>query len=158
MSRLKYKWLAALFLFVAPFCAVLDRTESFAQSPYGNDPFQQQDPFGNNISGNLSANPFMTDNAQQDTTARDTTKKERKPLESYFFDNETRAQKNFAWNIDMSKNRIRMTTIDTLLTDFQVDYPFLKKGVGDAYLGNLGAPSVPLAYYDRPVFRDFQMA
>ena len=158
MSRLKYKWLAALFLFVAPFCAVLDRTESFAQSPYGNDPFQQQDPFGNNISGNLSANPFMTDNAQQDTTARDTTKKERKPLESYFFDNETRAQKNFAWNINMSKNRIRMTTIDTLLTDFQVDYPFLKKGVGDAYLGNLGAPSVPLAYYDRPVFRDFQMA
>lgn len=107
----------------------------------------------------IGTNPFQTEEEPRDSTSVDSLKKrDRKPLESYFFNDSTRSQKNFAWNIDMSMNRIEMARIDTLLYDFQVDYPFLKEGVGDAYLGNLGAPSIPLGFYARPRFRDFQMA
>ncbi len=134
-------------------------TEASGQDPFGNmngtggfnnDPFNPQSSIG--------MNPFAEQGQPSDSTAQDTTKKERKPLESYLFNDSIRAQNNFAWTIDMSMNRIEMTKIDTVLQDFQVDYPFLREGVGDAYLGNLGAPSVPLGYYARPHFRDFQMA
>lgn len=122
----------------------------------GNDPFAQ-DTFGVSSGQTIGDNPFA-EGEENDAAEADTVKRERKPLESYFFDDETRAQDNFMWNISMSENRIQMREIDTLLYDFQVLYPFLKKGVGDAYLGNLGAPSVPLEYYSRPRFRDFQMS
>ena len=154
MRGLKYKIITVLAVFVMPFCAEVSG-QSFNTLNPGMGDFNDmnfQTP------GGIGANPFQTEEGPLDSARMDTTKKERKPLESYFFNDSIRSQNNFAWNINMSMNRIEMTRIDTILYDFQVDYPFLKKDVGDAYLGNLGAPSIPLGFYDRPQFRDFQMA
>lgn len=136
MRGLKYKIITVLAVFVMPFCAEVSG-QSFNTLNPGMGDFNDmnfQTP------GGIGANPFQTEEGPLDSARMDTTKKERKPLESYFFNDSIRSQNNFAWNINMSMNRIEMTRIDTILYDFQVDYPFLKKDVGDAYLGNLGAP------------------
>ncbi len=116
--------------------------------------------YGVNGNQNPSANPFEIPGEEgENTEAADTTKKkERKPLESYFFDDSTRMRDNFAWQVDMHGNNIRMIDIDTLLTDFQIDFPFLKQDVGDAYLGNLGGASIPLNFFRRPQNRDFTLS
>ena len=137
--------------------ATLSGQEFRALNPPTNSNFNDAS-FSTPNGNNLGTNPFNTNDMPQDSLSSDTTRKERKPLESYFFNDSIRSQKNFSWHVDMSKNRIRMARIDTILYDFQIDYPFLKDGVGDAYLGNLGAPSIPLGFYARPNFRDFQMA
>ena len=156
MRGLKYTILAVVAAFVMPFGAEVSgqslNTLNSGRGDFGDMNFQTPD------GASVGTNPFQTDDEPLDSTRMDTTKKERKPLESYFFNDSIRSRNNFAWNISMSRNRIEMTRIDTVLYDFQVDYPFLKKDVGDAYLGNLGAPSVPLGFYARPQFRDFQMA
>lgn len=84
--------------------------------------------------------------------------RERKPLESYFFDDSVRSRKVFSWTVDMYTNNVRMRELDTTLAGFEVDYPFMRDGVGAAYLGNLGAAAVPLDYYDRPRGNDFTFA
>ena len=154
MRGLKYKIIAVFVLFVLPFRAEVSgqslNTLNRGMGDFGDASFQTPNGIG--------ANPFQTEEEPLDSANMDTTKKERKPLESYFFNDSIRAQNNFAWNIDMSMNRIKMARIDTILYDFQVDYPFLKKDVGDAYLGNLGAPSLPRGFYDRPRFRYFKLA
>lgn len=86
---------------------------------------------------------------------QDSTKKIRKPLESYFFDDSTRTEEIFAWNVSLLRNEVNMTAVDTAITSLQVSYPFLRSGVGDAYQGNLGGASIPLSYFDRPAYRDF---
>lgn len=105
----------------------------------------------------LNANPFMS---QDESSPADTTKKkrERKPLESYFFNDSVRNMPNFAWNVIPDVNQVRMTRIDTLLDGFQLDYPFLREGVGDAYLGNLGGAAIPLNFFRRPHGQDFPFA
>lgn len=148
--KIKISVLAALFVAL------------FSLQSYGQDLRQGMGPeyFNNNPQTQQpNSDPFATQNEEgqpQDTTKKK--KRERKPLESYFFDNATRAKENFAWNVSTYYNQVHLTSIDTLLYDFNLDYPFLKNGVGDAYLGNQGAPSIPLGYYARPNFRDFQMA
>ncbi len=92
------------------------------------------------------------------TTDQDSTKKVRKPLESYFFDDSTRVNTLFSWNVSMLRNEVRMIDIDTAITSLQVSYPFLRSGVGDAYQGNLGGVSIPLNYFDRPTDRNFTFA
>lgn len=93
--------------------------------------------------------PFFGEGTEQ--AASDTIKKRRpkKPLESYFFPDSVRARENTVWSHDTYMNHIRIESIDTLQADFQNGYPFMKKGVGSAYLGNLGAPSQYLSYFDR---------
>lgn len=111
-----------------------------------------------------NANPFLVEDpnnpgAPANQTGSDSTKKKiRKPLESYFFDDFTRKRPNFAWNVDLSRNRIRMVDIDTMLNQFQVDFPFLRDGVGSAYLGNLGGAAIPLNYFRRPDDYNFAFA
>ncbi|MDR0510801.1 MAG: putative porin [Rikenellaceae bacterium] len=92
--------------------------------------------------------------AQQDTTRR----KPKKPLESYFFDDSTRTQQNFKWTVDTYRNRVDVGSVDTMLLHNQIGYPYLIHDVGDAYIGPLGAGSIPLNYNRRPNFRDFKFA
>ncbi len=107
----------------------------------------------------VGGNPYAM-GMEQDTTSRtDTTKRKiRKPLESYFFDDSTRKRPNFAWHIDTYRNKVEFTDIDTLINRFELDYPYLRKGVGDAYQGNLGGATIPLNYFDRPQYRNFNFA
>ena len=91
----------------------------------------------------------------------DTTKKPpkiRKPLESYFFNDSIRARQSFAWNVNLERNDIDIIDVDTALVGFQNEYPYLQNNVGSAYLGNLGAASVPLDYFLRPQYRNFSFA
>lgn len=105
----------------------------------------------------MGTNPFADGEEDEEGMTGDSTKqrKIRKPLESYFFDDSTRNRYNFAWNVDMYRNRIKMTDIDTSMNGFQVMYPYLKKGVGDTYQGPLGGASTPLNYFDRAQYRNF---
>ncbi|MFI3266304.1 MAG: putative porin [Rikenellaceae bacterium] len=84
--------------------------------------------------------------------------KVRKPLESYLFDDSLRSRVNFSWYMDMDNNDIILEDIDTSLYRFQVTYPYIRTGVGSAYLGNLGGASVPLNYFDRPQYTNFSFA
>lgn len=92
----------------------------------------------------------------------DSTKKPkiRKPLESYFFDDSTRARSIFVWHPDLKYNEVKQSTIDTLIDGFQTDYPYqrLQGGIGSAYLGNLGGASIPLDAALRPDYRNFSFA
>ena len=108
----------------------------------------------------FGSNPYET-TEEDGSEVPDTTRKERrprKPLESYFFDDSLRARPNFAWTIDRDFNRVHPATIDTMLTDFRIDYPFYVKGAGDAAIGGLGQGSLPLNYFDRPRYADFELA
>lgn len=93
---------------------------------------------------------------------RDTTKqrKPRKPLESYFFDDSTRMRSIFVWNPSLKFNEVKMATIDTMINNFQTDYPYqrVRGGVGSAYVGTLGSAAVPLDASLRPEYRDFSFA
>ncbi len=110
----------------------------------------------------LGGNPFDIPGEEgENAAAADTTKnkrKIRKPLESYFFDDSVRMQPNFVWNISTFRNRIEMSRIDTLLNQLQFDFPFQRKGVGDAHQGPLGGASIPFSYFDRPQYQDFSFA
>ncbi len=101
------------------------------------------------------------DDEEGDGLKKDTTTKKRKPkkpLESYFFDDSLRAQHNFKWTIDLYKNNVAIHSIDTAINLFQADYPYLQNDVGSAYLGNLGGAAVPLNYFTRPVYRNWEFA
>ncbi len=103
--------------------------------------------------------PFFGEGSEVDPAA-DTLKKRRPkmPLESYHFSMEERARLNMRWYVDPYSNHLRMNHIDSLQTNFQNDYPFMKKGVGSAYLGNLGAPSEYLNFFDRNTGRNHSFA
>ncbi len=81
-----------------------------------------------------------------------------KPLESYFFSDSVRARRNFKWNINPSYNRIRMEQIDTMLNNWNIDYPFYKEGVGDIALGGLGQATEATNFFDRANSHDFSFA
>lgn len=94
-------------------------------------------------------------------TQADTVKKApriRKPLESYFFGDSTRARQNFVWNLDLGYNDVRLSQVDTSVNGFQNDYPYLKNDVGSVYLGNMGGASTPLNFFLRPQYRNFQFS
>ncbi len=82
----------------------------------------------------------------------------RKPLESYFFNDSIRALDNFAWKIDKEYNKVYTMPLDTALTDWRIDYPFYKEGVGDMSLGGLGQSSQPINYFTREKYQDFLFA
>ena len=81
MRGLKYKIITVLAVFVMPFCAEVSG-QSFNTLNPGMGDFNDmnfQTP------GGIGANPFQTEEGPLDSARMDTTKKERKPLESYFF-------------------------------------------------------------------------
>ena len=97
------------------------------------------------------------DMEQADST--DTKKKrERRPLESYYFNDTTRALYNWKWNVDRYYNRVNIMPLDTTLADWRTDYVFYRKGVGDMALGGLGQSSQPTNWFDRNQDRDFTFA
>ena len=110
----------------------------------------------------LGVNPYNTQNQDgeedQVENSDSTKKKVRKPLESYLFNDSIRNMPNFSWHVDLYKNSINPAHIDTLLNLLQLDYPYQREGVGDAYLGQLGGASIPLNYIDRPEYRNFEFA
>lgn len=111
---------------------------------YGNNPYEQTGEEG-----------------EEGQQPQDTTKKERKirkPLESYFFSDTVRSLNNFKWNISRDFNRVDIQPLDTMLTDWRIDYPFYKQGVGDINQGALGQTSLPMNYFLRPQFFDFNFA
>lgn len=120
----------------------------------GNDRYQQMQELG--------GNPYAEQEEEGAEGAKktDTTKKKkiRKPLESYFFDDSTRKERYVVWNVDLGQNRITKGVIDTMLNDMQLDYPFLRKDVGNAFLGTLGGESIPLDYVRRPEYQYFSFA
>ncbi len=99
--------------------------------------------------------PFFGEGSEVNPAA-DTVKKKRPkmPLESYHFSNDERARINMNWTVDTYSNHLEVGAIDTLQDDFQNEYPFMKKSVGSAYLGNLGAPAQWLNFFDRNTGRD----
>lgn len=143
--------LPALFLLAGEMRAQTMRSQDVGRGNmnYGDPSFQQ--PM-------MGMNPFDAPEGEEGEMPTDSTKvkKPRKPLESFFFDDSTRSQSNFAWYVDLFENKVHMTVIDTLLDNFNLDYFYQKKGVGDAYQGNLGGATVPLAYHDRPDYQDFE--
>ena len=92
-----------------------------------------------------------------DTTATKK-KRERKPLESYYFTDTVRALPNWKWNVDRYYNRVNIMPLDTTLADWRIDYVFYRKGVGDMALGGLGQSSQPVNWFDRNQDRDFTFA
>ena len=85
-------------------------------------------------------------------------KRERRPLESYYFNDTTRALYNWKWNVDRHYNRVNIMPLDTTLADWRIDYVFYRKGVGDMALGGLGQSSQPINWFDRSQDRDFTFA
>ena len=102
------------------------------------------------------SNPFDTtegeDDEKKDSTA---IRKIRKPLESYYFDDSVRAWPNFQWTVDRYMNEVEIAPLDTLVTDWRIDYPYFRKGVGDMTLGGLGQSTLPFNYFERPNSPDF---
>lgn len=113
-------------------------------SLYGSNPYEQTGEEG--------------EGEQQQT--QDSTKKRkiRKPLESYFFSDSIRALNNFMWHVKRDYNRVEIGPLDTMLTDYRIDYPFYREDVGDIAQGALGQTSLPLNYFRRPQFFDFSFA
>ncbi len=113
--------------------------------------------------GMFGGNPFEQQGEEGDQNSQepqDSTEEERirKPLESYFFDDSTRAALNFKWNISRDYNRVNMLEVDTMLTNFRIDYPFYQDGVGDIAQGALGQTSMPINYFRRPQDFNFNFA
>lgn len=109
----------------------------------------------------IQTNPFFGEGTEDDPVADSLRKKERRPkqpLESYHFPYEVRGRQNIKWTVSPFVNDIEIGSIDTLQQDFQIQFPFQRKGVGSAYLGNLGAPSFYLSYFDREYSRDHSFA
>lgn len=98
-------------------------------------------------SGNNSSGLLPNQMVERDTV--DKKRKPRKPLESFYFDDSTRNMRIFSWGMSMTNNDIKLMDIDTTLANFQIDYPFMRQGVGSASLGNLGGASIPLNYFER---------
>ena len=150
LKSIPFALLFGLLVAVAP-------SESRAQSARDIMRMQQQGQGLDDVLGN--ANPFEAEQGEQVEEPADSTRerKIRKPLESYFFSDSIRALPNFQWNISRDYNRVEVQPLDTTLANWHIDYPFYRRGVGDAALGGLGQASEPLNYFDRPERTDFQL-
>lgn len=147
---------------------VLSASAVLAQRPMSPNEYNQQNQFST-MPGLTNRDPnqmqygnpggVVDNNAdpQADTTGKKPPKV-RKPLESYLFNDSIRARQSFAWNVNLLQNDIAVVEVDTALNGFQNDYPYLQNNVGSAYLGNMGAASVPLDYFLRPQYRNFTFA
>ncbi len=134
-------------------------TMSYAQLPgttTSDDPFsfdQNVNPYASNIP---TGEEGEEGGPRSDTTKKD--KKIRKPLESYFFNDSIRALDNFRWNTDLDYNKVKIMPLDTALTNYRIDHPYQKEGVGDMTLGGLGQSSQPINYFLRENYTDFLFA
>lgn len=115
--------------------------------------------YGAGIPGMEGMTGMEGEEGMEQTDSTDTKKKrERRPLESYYFNDTTRALYNWKWNVDRYYNRVNIMPLDTTLADWRTDYVFYRKGVGDMALGGLGQSSQPINWFDRNQDRDFTFA
>lgn len=111
------------------------------QSGYGQNPYEQQDGQGDQNQQN-----------QQDTTKK---RGPRKPLESYYFSDSVRALRNFSWYIKRDFNQVEIHHLDTMLTQWRIDYPHLRERLGNSSQGGLGQASLPVNYFERGRSKEF---
>lgn len=115
--------------------------------------------YGAGIPGMEGMTGMEGEEGMEQADSTDTKKKrERRPLESYYFNDTTRALYNWKWNVDRYYNRVNIIPLDTTLADWRTDYVFYRKGVGDMALGGLGQSSQPVNWFDRNQDRDFTFA
>lgn len=115
--------------------------------------------YGAGIPGMEGMTGMEGEEGMEQADSTDTKKKrERRPLESYYFNDTTRALYNWKWNVDRYYNRVNIMPLDTTLADWRTDYVFCRKGVGDMALGGLGQSSQPVNWFDRNQDRDFTFA
>ena len=111
---------------------------------------------------NMPGNPGMMGNGMEEGVPGDTTqtkeKRERKPLESYYFSDTVRAMRSWLWTLDTDFDRVNIEPLDTTLQDWRIDYVYYRKGVGDMSLGGLGQSSQPINWFDRRQSSDFIFA
>ena len=105
-------------------------------------------------------NPYASQNGEQEEEQTDSTKTRRirKPLESYYFNDSIRALPNFMWKVSREMNDVKIEPLDTTLQSWRIDYPYFLKGVGDMTLGGLGQSTLPFNYFDRNSNSDFAFA
>ena len=112
--------------------------------------------------GGFPGDPNMAGDGMQEGEPRDTTdvkeKREKRALESYYFNDTVRALYNWQWTIDSDFDRVNIAPLDTTLQDWRIDYVFYRKGVGDMALGGLGQSSQPINWFDRRQSSDFIFA
>lgn len=85
-----------------------------------------------------------------DTTGDGKKRRIKKPFRSPLFADSLKNSVAFKFNIDLSTAGIEMMSIDTALTDFQKNYPFMKNNaVGAASIGTLGGAASPFKFADR---------
>ena len=112
--------------------------------------------------GGFPGDPNMTGDGMQEGEPRDSTdvkeKREKRALESYYFNDTVRALYNWQWTIDSDFDRVNIAPLDTTLQDWRIDYVFYRKGVGDMALGGLGQSSQPINWFDRRQSSDFIFA
>ena len=149
---------------VAVVVALMLPASSYAQLDAAAMARAQREGNGNNMYGaGIPGMEGMTgmegEEGMEPADSTDTKKKrERRPLESYYFNDTTRALYNWKWNIDRYYNRVNIMPLDTTLADWRTDYVFYRKGVGDMALGGLGQSSQPTNWFDRSQDRDFTFA
>ena len=115
--------------------------------------------YGAGIPGMEGMTGMEGEEGMEQADSTDTKKKrERRPLESYYFNDTTRALYNWKWNVDRYYNRVNIRPLDTTLADWRTDYVYYRKGVGDMALGGLGQSSQPVNWFDRNQDRDFTFA
>ncbi|MBQ4539592.1 MAG: putative porin [Alistipes sp.] len=149
--------LRILTLLAVAFLAALP-TDAFAQLDARDIARSQRAGQGNALGG---SNPFDTrEQGEEGEEQRDTTRvrRDRKPLESYYFNDSIRALPNFMWTVDRDMNDVEIMSLDTTLTNWRIDHPYQLKGVGDMTLGGLGQSTLPFNYFDRPASSDFTFA
>jgi hypothetical protein len=119
---------------------------------------------GGNMGGNMGIPGMGDTNAmgegteEQTDTTQTEEKRERKPLESYYFGDTVRALNNWQWTIDRDFDRVNIQPLDTTLQDWRIDYVFYRKGVGDMALGSLGQSSQAINWFDRNQDKNFIFA
>ena len=149
--------LRILTLLAVAFLAALP-TDTFAQLDARDIARSQRAGQGNALGG---SNPFDTrEQGEEGEEQRDTTRvrRDRKPLESYYFNDSIRALPNFMWTVDRDMNDVEIMPLDTTLSNWRIDHPYQLKGVGDMTLGGLGQSTLPFNYFDRPASSDFTFA
>ena len=149
--------LRILTLLVVAFLAALP-VDAFAQLDARDIARSQRAGQGNALGG---SNPFDTrQEGEEGDEQRDSTRvrRDRKPLESYYFNDSIRALPNFMWTVDRDMNDVEIMPLDTTLSNWRIDHPYQLKGVGDMTLGGLGQSTLPFNYFDRPTSSDFTFA
>ena len=104
-------------------------------------------------------NPYDTGTDEEQEKGDSTrTRRIKRPLESYLFNDSIRALPNFSWTVDRDLNSVNIMPLDTLIDNWRIDYPYYLKGVGDMTLGGLGQSTMPFNYFDRAQGPDFKFA